>query len=70
MLWQTLTSLTPRYILTNRGIAQMIEKYQAGDFGHCPRVYCENQVKTGLLRIFDPKINPTPCAAHDAYWTL
>ncbi|KAF1323113.1 Casein kinase ii subunit beta, partial [Globisporangium splendens] len=32
-----------RYILTTKGMAAMLEKYQSVDFGRCHRVYCQGQ---------------------------
>ena len=32
-----------RYILTKKGIAKMIEKYKAAEFGYCKKVFCENE---------------------------
>ncbi|XP_023162625.2 suppressor-of-stellate-like protein isoform X1 [Drosophila hydei] len=33
-----------RYILSTRGIEDMCLKYQSGDFGMCPRIYCNGQL--------------------------
>lgn len=30
-----------RYVMTNQGIKKILQKYTAGHFGHCPRVYCK-----------------------------
>ena len=32
-----------RYILTQRGMQRMYEKYQEAEFGRCPRVHCQGQ---------------------------
>jgi len=32
-----------RYILTNRGLHAMMDKFRHGDFGTCPRVMCSHQ---------------------------
>ncbi|CEH16529.1 casein kinase subunit ii beta [Ceraceosorus bombacis] len=31
-----------RFILTRQGLSQMAEKYEAGHFGYCPRVFCHS----------------------------
>lgn len=32
-----------RYIITRQGMQQMVEKFESGHFGMCPRVYCNSQ---------------------------
>lgn len=56
-----------RFILTNRGLAMMEEKFKAVHFGRCPRVYCQGQpvlpvgqsdvAREGSVKIYCPKCN-------------
>ena len=32
-----------RYIVTNRGMHAMFDKYKTASFGRCPRVFCQGQ---------------------------
>ena len=34
---------TTRYIVTNRGMHAMYEKYRTASFGRCPHVFCQGQ---------------------------
>ncbi|KAJ3128995.1 casein kinase 2 regulatory subunit [Nowakowskiella sp. JEL0407] len=47
-----------RFIITSRGLTKMFEKFQANDFGKCPRVLCDGQavLPVGLYDL--PGIKP------------
>ncbi|ODQ78213.1 hypothetical protein BABINDRAFT_162877 [Babjeviella inositovora NRRL Y-12698] len=47
-----------RYIITQRGLAKMLEKYRNGDFGYCPRVYCKLQPLLPVGLNDSPRLQP------------
>ncbi|KAI9258078.1 putative casein kinase II subunit beta-2 [Phascolomyces articulosus] len=47
-----------RYINTRIGLNQMLDKYRAGDFGSCPRYYCEKMYLLPVGQHDQPNISP------------
>ncbi|KAJ1929556.1 casein kinase 2 regulatory subunit, partial [Linderina macrospora] len=59
-----------RYIITARGLVKMLDKYKRGDFGRCPRVYCQgNQLlPVGVTDIPNQKaVKLYCCRCEDVY---
>jgi len=54
-----------RFIITSRGLAQMVEKYNQFQYDRCPRVFCQGQAilpvgqsdipRTNTVKLFCPK---------------
>ncbi|KAI9141594.1 casein kinase II, regulatory subunit [Paraphysoderma sedebokerense] len=47
-----------RYIITNRGLSKMVEKYKQGDFGKCPRALCHSQPLLPVGLVDTPNLKP------------
>lgn len=43
MVFSSLFAFPSRYIVTNRGMHAMYEKYRTAAFGRCPHVFCQGQ---------------------------
>ncbi|KAJ1680132.1 casein kinase 2 regulatory subunit [Spiromyces aspiralis] len=59
-----------RYILTNRGLHKMLEKFRKGEFGRCPRHYCYQQPLLPVGLTDEPGVSAVKmycCRCEDVY---